>query len=75
MAIEYSNSNLVKLLLDIKELMACFLHCKIVYSSRACNDVAHSLARHAWFVDEIVLWSREMPHLLEHLIWLDRLFV
>lgn len=41
------NSALDNIVLDIRKLMSGFLNCKIVSGRRACNSVAHILARNA----------------------------
>lgn len=69
------NSILNNILLDIKDLMYHLIECQIQNLNRSCNMAAHTLARNAWHVSDIVLWYEEMPHFLDQTIWFNTLYV
>ncbi|KAK1559411.1 hypothetical protein Q3G72_014197 [Acer saccharum] len=47
---------------DIKGLLVCHPECKIVFTSRSSNMVAHHLAKFGLRLDEAKFWLEEVPH-------------
>lgn len=55
------NSILGNIVMDIRNILLHFLNFSLQYCSPECNYAAHYLAKHAWQVDDIVMWMGVPP--------------
>ncbi|CAI9775939.1 unnamed protein product [Fraxinus pennsylvanica] len=65
------NSFLGVLYQEVKIFDTHFVNCNYSHIYRECNMVAHKLARHAQWVDDICVWLDSIPNCISQAIWLD----
>ncbi|CAI9757855.1 unnamed protein product [Fraxinus pennsylvanica] len=65
------NSSLGVLYQEVKIFATHFVNCNYSHIYRECNMVAHKLARHAQWVDDICVWLDSIPDCISQAIWLD----
>ena len=59
---------------DIRCIVGSLRHVEIKYTRRSANNVAHSLARHAKHIDDVV-WLEESPPSALEALYLDSLSI
>lgn len=67
-----TSASIRSLVLEIKELMQRFPRCSIHHYSRLGNQAAHCLARHAWSLDDMILWWHSVPSFIENVTFIDK---
>ncbi|XP_042939486.1 uncharacterized protein LOC122274515 [Carya illinoinensis] len=59
------------MLKEVKNMMNCFEEKKVQHVCRSGNQVAHTLAKHAWSIPDVELWMGLVPAFLSQVYWLD----
>lgn len=59
---------------EIKDLMKRFRICTVQHIGRNGTEATHRLVRHAWHVDDILVWWNSFPGCISQIIWFDKQF-
>ncbi|XP_042983365.1 uncharacterized protein LOC122312778 [Carya illinoinensis] len=70
---EASYASVGNLFADINHLMMRFQEAQVIHVNRMGNGVAHSLARHAWNIEDINVWWDQIPSFVHHSLWFDNI--
>ncbi|KAF5445095.1 hypothetical protein F2P56_034173 [Juglans regia] len=60
--------NIIK---ETRQFSTRFKSCIVQHVGRLGNTVAHNLARHAWYVQDVTIWSGSCPDFVKEAVWVD----
>lgn len=56
---------------EILQMSSLFHSCSFQYISQLSSNVAHTLVRYVWQVDDLCVWWDSVPDFLHSPLWLD----